>query len=45
MSYDEEEIEERGFRTSGGDEDEPLDMPEEEITDFGLDEEDPDKDR
>ena len=43
MSYDEEEIED-GFRISGGDEDEPLDMPA-EMTDFGLDEEDPDKDR
>lgn len=43
MSYDEEEIEERGFRIND-DEDEPLDLPEEEITDFGLDEEDPDKD-
>ena len=44
MSYDEEEIEERGFRIND-DEDESLDLPEEEITDFGLDEEDPDKDR
>ena len=39
MSYDENE--EEGFRI-GGDEDEPLDLPE-DMTDFGLDEEDPDK--
>jgi len=43
MSYDENEEVENSFKISGGDEDEPLDMPE-EITDFGLDEEDPDKD-
>jgi len=44
MSYYEEEgLEEQGFRMSA-DEDEPLDVPE-EMTDFGLDEEDPDKDR
>lgn len=43
MSYDEEELE-GGFRTSNSDEDEPLDVPA-EMTDFGLDEEDPDKDR
>ena len=46
MSYDEEEIsEDVGFRISdddmGDDEMEPL----EEVADFGLDEEDPDKDR
>ncbi|TSC77968.1 MAG: hypothetical protein G01um101424_102 [Parcubacteria group bacterium Gr01-1014_24] len=35
---------EDGFRISGADDDEPLEMPE-EMTDFGLDEEDPDKDR
>lgn len=43
MSYDEEEVED-GFRVSSSDEDEPLDIPV-EMTDFGLDEEDPDKDR
>ncbi|KKQ01853.1 MAG: hypothetical protein US12_C0039G0008 [Parcubacteria group bacterium GW2011_GWA2_36_24] len=42
MSYDEEEIE-TGFKV-GVDEDEPLEMPE-VVNDFGLDEEDPDKDR
>ena len=43
MSYNEEEsLEERGFRISD-DEEEPSDTPE-ELTDFGLDEEDPDKD-
>lgn len=46
MSYDEEEID-SGFKISdgesGGDEDAPLDIPED--MDFGLDEEDPDKDR
>lgn len=41
---DEDEELEDGFRL-GADEDEPLDMPAEEMTDFGLDEEDPDKDR
>lgn len=41
--HDEDEEIEEGFRMSA-DEDEPLDMPD-EITDFGLDEEDPDKDR
>lgn len=44
MSYDEEEEIEDGFKIGGADGDEPLDMPD-EITDFGLDEEDPDKDR
>jgi len=43
MSYDENEDMEDSFRL-GGDEDEPLDLPE-DMTDFGLDEEDPDKDR
>ena len=46
MSYDDNEEIEPGFKM-GADEDElgePLDMPE-EIPDFGLDEEDPDKDR
>ena len=40
MSYDEDGNFEDGFK----DNEEPLDLPE-EITDFGLDEEDPDKDR
>jgi len=45
MSYDEEGgIEEQSFRINNDSEDELLDVPE-EITDFGLDEEDPDKDR
>ncbi|MCX6752552.1 MAG: hypothetical protein NTZ87_03605 [Candidatus Nomurabacteria bacterium] len=46
MSYDEEDEIDGSFKI-GADEDElgePLDMPE-EIADFGLDEEDPDKDR
>jgi hypothetical protein len=46
MSYNEDGGIEDGFKM-GVDEDEigePLDMPE-EIPDFGLDEEDPDKDR
>ena len=42
MSYDEEELEE-GFKVSDSDDDEPLEIPEN--LDFGLDEEDPDKDR
>lgn len=41
--YDEDEEVESGFKIDP-EEDEPLDIPE-EITDFGLDEEDPDKDR
>ena len=40
--HDENEEIEDGFQI-GADDDEPLDMPE-EINDFGLDEEDPDKD-
>lgn len=45
MSYDEEGgLEERSFRINDDNEDEPLEIPE-EITDFGLDEEDPEKDR
>ena len=47
MSYDEDEIG-GGFRMSDDSDDEldPLDPPIEDITeDFGLDEEDPDKDR
>lgn len=43
MSYDEDMEMEDSFKMSA-DGDEPLDMPE-EIPDFGLDEEDPDKDR
>ncbi|MEK7539152.1 MAG: hypothetical protein AAB595_00715 [Patescibacteria group bacterium] len=46
MSHDEDEETESGFKV-GVDNDEleePLDAPE-EISDFGLDEEDPDKDR
>ena len=43
MSYDEDEEIETGFKV-GADNDEPLEMPE-EITDFGLDEEDPDRDK
>jgi len=43
MSYNEDEEIEDGFKV-GADDDEPLDMPE-SINDFGLDEEDPDKDR
>ena len=44
MSYDDNEELEEGFRISGADGDEPLETPD-EVTDFGLDEEDPDKDR
>jgi hypothetical protein len=40
--YDEDEEIDENFKI-GVDEDEPLEMPE-EIPDFGLDEEDPDKD-
>ena len=42
MSYDEDEEIETGFRM-GADDDEPLEP--EVLNDFGLDEEDPDKDR
>ncbi len=42
MSYDEDEVQD-GFRINDDDTDEPLDVPED--MDFGLDEEDPDKDR
>ncbi len=47
MRYDENEEAEDGFRMGGADGDEPLDMPDvpDEMNDFGLDEEDPDKDR
>lgn len=45
MSFEEEETEEeRGFKISE-DSDEELLEPIEEIHDFGLDEEDPDRDR
>ncbi len=45
MSYDEDEGFGGDFKMSGYDDDteEPLDIPE-EINDFGLDEEDPDRD-
>jgi hypothetical protein len=43
MNYDEDREMEEGFRMSENDEDEPMEIPEE--LDFGLDEEDPDKDR
>ncbi len=43
MSYNEDDELEDGFKV-GADDDEPLDLPD-EIPDFGLDEEDPDKDR
>lgn len=43
MSYDEDLDETEGGFKMSVDDDEPLDMPE-EMTDFGLDEEDPDKD-
>lgn len=42
--YDEDDELASGFKMDADiDEDEPLDLPE-EINDFGLDEEDPDKD-
>jgi len=46
MSYDDtEELgDDFNFKVSGVDGDEPLEVPD-EVTDFGLDEEDPDKDR
>lgn len=43
MSYEDDEEMRDDFRKSA-DDDEPLEVPE-EITDFGLEEEDPDKDR
>jgi len=43
MQDEEEELED-GFKMGGGDEDEPLDDITEDL-DFGLDEEDPDRDR
>ncbi len=42
MSYDEDEIMGDGFRTN--DDEEELEIPEGMHEDFGLDEEDPDKD-
>lgn len=46
MSYDDNEETESSFKVGADDDEleEPLDVPE-EIPDFGLDEEDPDKDR
>jgi hypothetical protein len=44
MNYDDEEVEERGFKTSLEEDDEEFVEPPEE-TDFGLDEEDPDRER
>lgn len=41
MLDEEEEIEEGGFKM---DLDDDLDLPPEDLTDFGLDEEDPDRD-
>ena len=43
MSYDEDEVVDNGFRI-GGDSDDELEIPEGMHEDFGLDEEDPDKD-
>ncbi|KKR02256.1 MAG: hypothetical protein UT98_C0001G0134 [Candidatus Nomurabacteria bacterium GW2011_GWF2_40_31] len=43
MSYDEDEEVRGGFRVTDGDDDEPMEMPPEDL-DFGLDEEDPDRD-
>ena len=43
MSYDEDEVVDSGFRMGSSDEDE-LEIPEGMHEDFGLDEEDPDKD-
>jgi hypothetical protein len=40
---EEEDLEAAGFKIDGEDEDMDLDIPE-GMTDFGLDEEDPDKD-
>ncbi|MDD5720963.1 MAG: hypothetical protein PHT16_00740 [Candidatus Pacebacteria bacterium] len=42
--YDEDEEIRDNFKF-GADEDEPLDMLDDDISDFGLDEEDPDRDR
>lgn len=46
MSYDDEEIE-NSFKMGADDDEplEPLDVPESGMEDFGLDEEDPDKDK
>ncbi len=43
MSYDDDELD-SGFKI-GGDEEEEPEIPENMHEDFGLDEEDPDKDR
>lgn len=43
MSYDDDEEIDGGFKLSDDDGDEPLEIPDD--MDFGLDEEDPDKDR
>jgi len=43
MSYDESEEEVEGFKLNDGEDEEPLEVPTD--LDFGLDEEDPDKDR
>jgi len=43
MSYYDDDETREGFKMSEDDTDEPLDVPED--MDFGLDEEDPDKDR
>jgi len=46
MSYNEDNEIEDGFKAGTDEDEEPLDIPEpEETPDFGLDEEDPDKDR
>ena len=44
MNYEENDDASDGFKMGGVDGDEPLDIPE-EIPDFGLDDEDPDKDK
>ncbi len=45
MSFDEDDELGAGFKMNIDEEAEPLlDMPEEEVGDFGLDEEDPDRD-
>jgi len=44
MSHDEEEEVEDGFKMEGSDGDEPLDVMD-DMPDFDLDDEDPDKDK
>ena len=45
MSYDEEgDVEERGFKLNDDGDEEELEIPEGMHEDFGLDEEDPDRD-